>query len=80
MDHQDRTIITCDLLFLEPFFLPGTLILFDGQTNNARFHKNNFQRNWKYSHIKDQDISIFELVEEPLGPYNEIQLKFQNII
>ena len=65
MDHQDRTIITSDLLVIEPLFLPGTLILFDGQTNNARFHKNNFQRNWEYQHFKREDISIFELVEEP---------------
>lgn len=80
MDHQDRTIITADLLFMEPLFLPGTLILFDGQTNNARFHKNNFQRNWNYQHLINEDISLFELVEEPLGPYNERQLKFQEII
>ncbi|NQU31738.1 MAG: hypothetical protein HQ521_00750 [Bacteroidetes bacterium] len=80
MDHQDRTIITSDLLMMEPLFLPGTLILFDGQTNNARFHKNNFQRNWKYKHLKKEDISVFELIEEPLGPYNELQLKFQNIL
>ena len=80
MDHQDRTIITSDLLFMEPLLLPGTLILIDGQTNNARFHKNNFQRNWDYKHFKKEDISIFELIEDPLGPYNESQLQFQNII
>jgi hypothetical protein len=80
MDHQDRTIITADLLFMEPLFLPGTLILFDGQTNNARFHKNNFQRNWEYKHFQSEDASVFELVEKPLGPYNEDQLKFQNIL
>ena len=79
MNHQDRTIITADLLLMEPLFLPGTMILFDGQTNNARFHKYNFQRNWKYEHFKDEDISVFELIEEPLGPYNENQLRFQNI-
>tara|TARA_S200000501_G_scaffold240819_1_gene225660 strand:+ start:3302 stop:4087 length:786 start_codon:yes stop_codon:yes gene_type:complete len=80
MDHQDRTIITSDLLFMEPLLLPGTLILIDGQTNNARFHKNNFQRNWDYKHFKKEDISMFELIEDPLGPYNESQLQFQNII
>jgi hypothetical protein len=79
MDHQDRTIITADLISIEPFLLPGTLILFDGQTNNARFHKNNFQRSWEYKHFKKEDLSVFELCESPLGPYNELQLKFQNI-
>ena len=80
MDHLDRTIVTSDLLFIEPLFLPGTLILFDGQTNNARFHKNNFQRNWNYQHLKNEDVSLFELLEDPLGPYNEHQLKFQKIV
>ena len=80
MDHQDRTIVTSELLILEPLLLPGTLILFDGQTNNARFHKNNFQRKWDYIHYKTEDVSVFELNEEPLGPYNEAQLEFQGIL
>ena len=80
MNHMDRTIITADLLQMEPLFLPKTLILFDGQTNNARFHDNNFQRNWKYSHFIDEDISVFELMEDSLGPYNFNQLRFQGLI
>ncbi len=80
MDHQDRTTVICDALIIEPFLLPRTLILFDGLTNNARFHKNNFQRNWTYTHNENEDYSIFELNEDPLGLYNRNQLKFQNII
>jgi hypothetical protein len=80
MTHMDRTIITSDLLQMESLFLPRTLILFDGQTNNARFHKSNFQRNWKMDHYVKEDITTFELDEDPLGPYNYNQLKFQNLI
>ena len=80
MNHMDRTIITSDLLQMESLYLPRTLIVFDGQTNNARFHKLNFQRKWEYIHYKNEDISTFELIEEPLGPYNRNQLEFQKLI
>ena len=37
-----------DILSFENFLTPGTIILFDGRTANARFLKSNFQRKWKY--------------------------------
>lgn len=80
MDHQDRTIITGDLLLMEPLLLPRTLILFDGQTNNARWHMRNFQRNWDCKHFLSEDVTVFELMEEPLGIYNAAQLAFQELI
>ncbi len=43
---QDRLPMAADLLAIEHFLLPGTLILVDGRTANARFLKCNFQRNW----------------------------------
>ena len=63
----DRVPMSADILLFEPFLLPGTLIVVDGRTSNARFLKNNFQRNWKYEHHIDSDIHTFELVEKPLG-------------
>ena len=74
--HPDRTIISSDVLKIEHLLLPGTLILWDGQTNNARFTQTNLQRKWKNTHLFKQDISISEQIEEPLGPYNKRQLKF----
>jgi hypothetical protein len=50
--------------------LPGTFILVDGRTNNVRFLKNNFQRNYEFYWDKEFDRSTFELKEEKLGPYN----------
>ena len=26
----------CDLLIIEPILLPGTIVIFDGMTNNAK--------------------------------------------
>lgn len=73
---SDRTPMSADILFLEPFLLPGTLIVVDGRTANARFLKNNFQRDWKYQHYIKEDIHTFELIEKPLGKFNARQLRF----
>ena len=72
--NLDRTVMMADLLLMEPTFLPGTFILFDGRTNNARFIKNNFQRRYKYKFYPKYGISTFELIEEPIGQYNYNQI------
>ena len=65
-----------DILQFEHFLTPGTIILFDGRTANARFLKNNFQRNWKYYHDEKNDQIIFFLDEKPLGKLNKKQINF----
>lgn len=75
-DHPDRVPMAADLLALEHFLLPGTLIVVDGRTANARFLKCNFQRDWEYSYMEDYDQHFFELVEEPLGIYNKRKIDF----
>ena len=72
----DRLPMSADILLFEPFLLPGTIIIVDGRTANARFLKNNFQRNWEHNHFIDEDIHIFELIEQPLGELNAKQLRF----
>jgi hypothetical protein len=67
---QERTVISGDLLLMESTFLPGTFILIDGRTNNVRFLKNNFKRNYEFTWDKKYDRSTFELVEEKLGRHN----------
>jgi len=74
--HIDRLPMSADLLAIEHFFLPGTLVVVDGRTANARFLKSNFQRNWEYTYVKNFDQHFFELNETPLGNWNERQLKF----
>jgi hypothetical protein len=71
-----RTPLAGDLLRIEPSFLPGTLILFDGRTNNARFFKNNAKRQYVYAHDEEQDVSVFELSEPPLGKINRSQIDY----
>ena len=74
--NPDRFPMSCDLLKIEHFLLPGTLILVDGRTANARFLRSNLQRNWDYTHDVDSDTHTFELCESPLGIYNRAQIEF----
>jgi hypothetical protein len=67
---DERTVMSGDLLVMEPILLPGTFVLIDGRTNNARFLQRNFQRNWRMVQDREGDITTFELVEDRLGPYN----------
>ena len=62
--------MAADILLMESILLPGTFILVDGRTNNARFLNNNLQRNFEMSWDKDGDVTSFELKEERLGKYN----------
>ncbi len=74
--NVDRLPMSADILVMEPFLLPGTLIVVDGRTANARFLSNNLQRKWEYLHHEKEDIHTFELVEEPLGKINAKQILF----
>jgi hypothetical protein len=73
---MERLPMAADLLAIEHFLLPGTLIIVDGRTANARFLKANFQRNWEYTWMKEYDQHFFELIEEPLGAYNKKQIYY----
>jgi hypothetical protein len=49
--HPDRMPMSGDILRFENFLLPGTLIVIDGRTANARFLKNNMKRKWAYQYV-----------------------------
>ena len=71
-----RMPMSADILRFEFFLEPGTLILVDGRTQNARFLKSYLKRNWSYQHDPIGDIHYFELQESPLGPYNKRKIDF----
>jgi hypothetical protein len=75
-NSKSRMPMSADVLFYEFFFEPGTLIILDGRTANARFLKSYLRRNWVYSYDKLGDLSYFELQEEPLGRFNSNKLEF----
>lgn len=75
-NHPDRLPMSADILTIEHFLLPGTLVVLDGRTANARFLMKNFQRDWIYFHDVKADQHFFELSETPLGIYNDMQIRF----
>jgi len=75
-NSKSRMPMSADILLFEFFLEPGTLILVDGRTANARFLRSYLRRNWAYRHDSLGDIHYFELQEEPLGPFNKKKLEF----
>lgn len=75
---DERTVMSADLLLMESTFLPGTFIIVDGRTNNARFLERNFTRHYKTRWDKEGDVTTFELDEERLGKYNLLGSDFFN--
>ncbi|MEW9797570.1 hypothetical protein [Alteromonas sp. CYL-A6] len=76
MTNPCRMPMSADILRFEFFLEPGTLILVDGRTANARFLRSYLRRNWAYHHDKDGDIHYFELQEDALGKINQTKLDF----
>ena len=74
--HHDMMPMVANILNIEPFLIPGTIILSDGRTANMVFLKNNLKRNWIYIHDKKNDQNILYLDEKPLGRINSDFLKF----
>ncbi len=75
-NHFDRLPMSADILIIEHFLLPGTLIVVDGRTANARFLKSNLQRDWEYCYSSEYDQHFFELKEPPLGELNRKQIEY----
>jgi hypothetical protein len=75
-NNQCRMPMSADILRIEYFLEPGTLIIVDGRTQNARFLKAFLTRNWVYFHDVTGDVHIFELQEDPLGSINRKKLSF----
>ena len=74
--HKDMMPMVCDILKLEYFYTPGTIIVCDGRAANAKFLKDHFKRNWKYINDKENDHHIFYLDDPLLGKYNKLQIEF----
>ncbi len=74
--HPCRMPMSADLIHIEFFLEPGTLIMFDGRTANAKFLRSYLRRNWDYQHDPDSDVHYFELRDPPLGRFNRMKLEF----
>ena len=74
--HKDMMPMVCDILKFEYFYTPGTVIVCDGRSANAKFLKDNFKRKWKYQNDYKNDQHIFCLQDPILGKYNKLQIEF----
>ncbi len=72
--------ISADILLIEPFLLPGTIIVVDGRVSNVRFLENNFQRKWKKIVYKNIDLTTFILNEKPIGKHNSEDMRKRNLL
>ena len=60
--------MSCDILKIEFYLIPGTILLVDGRKANVEFLIKNF-KNWKYKYLKI-DQHLFFLDEKPWGKKN----------
>lgn len=75
-NNRDRVVMSGDLLRIEPVLLPGTCILVDGRTANARFLSHLFYRRWAVQRDSRGDVTAMELQEPPLGDINQSTLHY----
>lgn len=76
----ERTVMAADLLLMEPTLLPGTVVLIDGRTNNARFIERNLQRDWRVTHDVEGDVTEFVLVEPTLGEVEVLGVDISSLV
>jgi hypothetical protein len=74
--HIDMMPMNSDILKIEYFLVPGTIIIVDGRGANSSFLRNNLQRKWSYKYDKMFDQHIFTLDDHSIGKYNDLLLKF----
>ena len=74
--HKDMMPMSCDILKIEYFLTPGTIIISDGRSANAQFLIEHFKRKWLHYYDIIHDQHIFYLDASSLGFLNTRQLKF----
>lgn len=72
--NPDRLPLAADILRAESWLLPGTLVVVDGRTANARFLQAHFYRRWQVVHNRDAEVTVMELQEPALGAVGEQRL------
>ncbi len=74
--NKDLIPMSSDILKIEFFLMPGTIILVDGRAGNVEFLRKNFKRKWIYQFIEKINQHLFFLNEPAWGSKNLKLLKF----
>jgi len=69
--------MSSDILMIEPYLWPETIIVTDGRTANARFLATRLKRSWQILQDPFGDRTIFRLDETPLGLISEEHINFR---
>ena len=80
LERQGSSLIymVSDLIKIEFFLIPGTIICADGRAANVQFLLKNFKREWLYYYHKLTDMHLMYLNAPSLGHSNNNRLKFYN--
>ena len=70
--------LSIDILKIEYYLNPGTIIVVDGRYANSIFLKNNLQRNWIYKYNSKIDQHYFYLNEKNIGIKSRKLINFYN--
>ncbi len=74
--HKDLMPMVGDILSIEFFLIPGTIILSDGRSANIEFLMKNFKRKWHHKRLKKEDQHLLILTDNSLGRLNDRLIKF----
>ena len=72
---NQRVPISSDILKIESWLMPGTVLIVDGRNANVRYLKRSFTRNWEWDTNTTNDCSIAILNEQPYGKKDFENLK-----
>jgi len=75
-----RVPISSDILKIESWLMPGTILIVDGRIANVRYLKRSFTRNWEWDTNSTNDCSIAILNEQPYGRKDFENLKKRGLI
>ncbi len=76
-DERFTPPMSADLLRIEPYLWPETVIVADGRTSNVRFLESRFKRNWQVLHDPFGDRSLFRINEPAFGIISEEHINFR---
>lgn len=66
-NSSQRLPISSDILIIESWLLPGTIVFIDGRVANVRYLQKKLTRDWDWGIDMENDVSVAILNEEPLG-------------
>lgn len=76
-DERFTPPMSADLLRIEPYLWPETIVVADGRTANARFLESHFKRNWQIMHDPFGDRTLFRINEPAFGIISQEHVDFR---